>query len=42
LSGNKVAERTIPEDYMAIKIWEVCMPKEITIVAYQMTNYGKT
>lgn len=41
LNGNKFFERTILEDYMVIKIWEVCMPKAIAIVAHQMTNYGK-
>jgi hypothetical protein len=41
-SGNKVIDRTIPKDYVAIRIWEVCMPKAIAIVAHQMTNYGKT
>jgi hypothetical protein len=42
LSSNKVVERTIPEDYMANRIWEVCMSKTIVTIAHQMTNYGKT
>jgi hypothetical protein len=42
LNGNKIAKRIIPKDYVAVKIWEVCMPKTIVIVAHHMTNPGKT
>jgi hypothetical protein len=41
LSGNKVAKRTIPKDYVAIKIWEVCMLEAITNVAHQMMDPSK-
>jgi hypothetical protein len=32
LNGNNFFERIILEDYMVIKIWEVCMPKPLLLL----------
>jgi hypothetical protein len=34
LNGNKVTKRIIFKNYVAIRIWEVCMPEAIVIVAH--------
>lgn len=41
LSGSKVSEKVVLKDYVAIGVWEVCMPNAITTSVHQMPHFNE-
>ncbi len=41
LNGSKVGERVVLENYVAIGVWEVCMPNAITTNVHQMQHFSE-
>jgi hypothetical protein len=41
LNGSKVGERVVLKNYVAIGVWEVCMPNAITINVHQIQHFNE-